>query len=195
MENIYKKWNTSEEDKLLEMLGRYSLPIIAVRLGRNVGGVERKIERLGINTRESGGDVTAYGLASVLNVDSHTVLRWIDKYGLPYTRKATKIEKQNIFIKPELFWKWAKQNKGRINFSKIPRHALPPEPAWVEFERRHDSERIPKRKQQLWTPEEDSVLLSMSEKGFYQKDIGRTLKRSTSGVQKRLAFLRQRENH
>lgn len=177
------------------MLGRYSLPIIAVRLGRNVGGVERKIERLGINTRESGGDVTAYGLASVLNVDSHTVLRWIDKYALPYTRKVTKIEKQNIFIKPELFWKWAKQNKGRINFSKIPRHALPPEPARVEFERRLDSERIPKRKRQLWTPEEDSVLLSISEKGFYQKDIGRTLKRSTRGVQKRLAYLRQRENH
>lgn len=193
MQNRYKKWKTPEENRLKEMVGVYTIPVIAAKLGRNDGGIERKLEKLGISTRDSRDDLTAYSLAYLLNVDSHTVLLWIEKYGLPHSRRITKFERQNIFIKPERFWKWAEKNKQHINFSKIPRHALPPEPEWVEIERKKDRMRIPSRQQQLWTPEEDRQLLKMSAKGIFQKDIGKALNRSTRGVQKRLAFLREKE--
>lgn len=193
MDNKFKKWKSPDENRLKEMVGVYTVPVIAEKLGRNEGGIERKLEKLRINTRNSRDDVTAYSLASLLNVDSYTVLLWIDKYELPHTRRITKFEKQNIFIKPERFWKWAEKNKQRINFSKIPKHALPPEPEWVDSERKKDREKIPGRHQQVWTPEEDRRLLRMAAKKIFQKDIGKALNRPTRGVQKRLAFLRKIE--
>ncbi|RRJ54713.1 DNA-binding protein [Paenibacillus oralis] len=193
MQNKFQKWKTPEENRLKEMVGFYTIPVIATKLGRNEGGIERKLEKLGISTRNSTDDVTAYSLASLLNVDSHTVLLWIDKYGLPYKRRITKFKKQNLFIKPERFWMWAERNKHRINFSKIPKHALPPEPEWVDVERKKDREIIPTRHQQIWTPEEDRELLRLTAKGIFQKDIGKALNRPTRGVQKRLAFLRKKD--
>jgi hypothetical protein len=192
MKRKYKKWNDYEENKLKELVGTTSLHVIARRLERTEGGIERKLEKLGIYPRESRPDITAYQLATLLNVDSHTVLRWINKHGLPHTRKVTKFQRENIFICPEKFWKWAEMNKQRINFAKIPRHALPPEPEWVEQQRKIDREKIPSRHQQNWTPQEDQILLSMAAKGVYQKDIGLALNRPTRGVQKRLKLLRQK---
>jgi len=193
MNKMYRKWKTPEKNQLIELIGIYTIPAIAEKLGRNEGGIVRKLEKLKISTRNSRDEVTAYALASILHVDSHTVLLWIDKYGLPHSRRITKFERQNIFIKPERFWVWAKINKQRINFSKIPKHALPPEPEWVEGERKKDRAIIPARHQQVWTPEEDHRLLCMTAKRIPQKDIGKALNRPTGGVQKRLAFLREIE--
>lgn len=191
MNNTHKKWNITDENQLKELVGLHPIPKIAAKLNRNNGAIERKIEKLRICTKESRGDITAYSLASILNVDTHTVLRWIENHGLPHTRRITKYKRKNIFIQPEDFWKWAEKNQTRINFSKIPKLALLPEPSWVDAARNNDNEMIPSRYQQYWTPLEDSVLLSMSAKGILQKEIAKALNRPARGVQKRLAFLRQ----
>lgn len=195
MKRMYKKWNNIEEKKLRAMVGSAPLQVIAQKLGRNIGGVERKLEKLGISTKDAQEDITAYQLATLLNVDSHSVLLWVNKHGLPHNRKITKFVKENIFINPEEFWKWAEKNRHRLNFAKVPRHALPREPEWVEEQRRIDHARIPSRSQQYWTPLEDQMLLSMVSKGITQKNIGIALNRPTRGVQKRLKVLReQKEN-
>lgn len=120
MKREFKKWNSTENDKLKEMVGNTSIRVIAEQMNRTPGGIERKLERLGLYPRYSGTSITAYQLANLLNVDAHTVLRWIRNHDLPHKRKITKFQAENIFIRATDFWEWAKNNKKRINFSKNP---------------------------------------------------------------------------
>jgi transposase len=134
-----------------------------------------------------------YELAKCLQIDVHTIYNWIQKKRLPY--KITKAKTRKfIGIDVLAFWKWAEQNKELLNFSKIPRNTLIPEPDWVKKQKRYDYSNRPKHENKKWTEEEDARLWYMFyEEGRTQQEIGQLIGRSRHGVQRRLNRLRKRK--
>lgn len=187
-----KHWTTEEEDFLKEKVGTLSFHALAKRLGRSVDTIEVRIRRLGLdNTKLLSGKLTANELATALNIDNHTIYRWIDNHGLKAVRKVTRQSAKFNLISVEDFWKWAKQNKEKINFYKIDPLLLLPEPEWVKEERKRDYHHIPKRQAAKWTEYEDKRMLEMVKGGYTQKEIGQALGRSENSVQRRLSRLRE----
>ena len=72
-------WWTPEEDERLEaMLRTHDLTAIAHALGRSVSGVQMRMRRLHLTTRDGGGQhYTATAAADVLGTTHTTVLRWV----------------------------------------------------------------------------------------------------------------------
>jgi excisionase family DNA binding protein len=188
-----KRWTIEDEDFLKEKVCTLSFPALAKRLGRSVNAIEVRVRRLGIeNTKLLSGKLTANELAMALNIDNHTVYRWIENHGLKAVRKVTRQVAKFNLISVEDFWKWAEQNKEKINFTKIDPLVLLPEPKWVEEERKRDYHTIPKRQAAQWTDEEDKRLISLLNGNYTQKEIGEFLNRSENAVQRRVSRLRER---
>lgn len=191
MDRRNKTW-TMEEDLMLESLvGKYRIPVIAKRLGRTAGAIESRLRILDIdNTKEATGLLTVRQLAKTIKVDWHVVGRWLDK-GLKAAKKATRYDKRFILIDLKDFWDWAEDNKELINFAKIEPNALPPEPDWVELERKKDYRDIPKRRAKRWTEKEDRQLIMLTQAGYSYDDIAVRLQRSKSAVEHRISRLGQ----
>ena len=202
-ENRQKKWTDELDDFLYEHGATRNLPWIAKQLGRTEEGVQRRLERLGIaNKHIMTGTYSANELASMLGVDSKTVINWIKERGLyaqqgsyfKETSQRKKIKtKENRhkpwFIMSTDFWKWAEENKQRINFSRFDHHTFPDEPEWVNKERKKHI-KMPKTKT-LWSKEEDDLAWRLYYQGYTQKEISERLSRSVAAVERRLKRLRE----
>jgi hypothetical protein len=190
-----KRWTTDEENYLKNWYGIKTIPEISQKLKRSVGSVQRKIERMKLSrSTEFAGDLTASALAKLLKVDVHTVRLWIKKYELPHQRRIVGYEREYIFIEPSSFWEWAKTHQSLINFCKIEKNAIPPEPEWLDEARTRDYYSIPQKNHQLWTDEEDKLIWHLFyERGYSQEKIGKEVKRSKRAVQKRLSELRKQK--
>lgn len=187
-----KRWTEDELEYLEEKVGKIKLSAIAKTLDRSLNAVELKAKRLGLSgTKYESGKLTANELAQALNVDLKVVTRWVAKKGLKAAKRATREKAKFILIDVQNFWKWAKDNKDKINFSKIEPYQLLPEPDWVEEERKKDYHAIPKRTAQKWTDEEDKQMILMIKGGYTQQQIGEALKRSDVSVQRRLSRLKE----
>jgi excisionase family DNA binding protein len=188
-----KHWTIEEEDFLKEKVGTLSFPALAKRLGRSVNAIEVRIRRLGLdNTKLLSGKLTANELARALNIDNHTIYRWIENHGLKSVKKITRQSAKFNLISVDDFWKWAKQNKEKINFTKIDPLLLLPEPEWVHEERKRDYHTIPKRQAAIWTEQEDKRLISLLNANYTQKEIGQMMNRSENSIQRRISRLRER---
>lgn len=202
-ENRQKKWR-HEDDEVLREYGALRSPRwIAKQIGRTPNGVERRLERLGIlNKHAETGTYSANELASIIGTDAKTVIKWIKERGLSaqqgsYFRqwayeKRTPIANETHkpwFIVADDFWKWAENNKQRLNFSRFEHGDFINEPPWVEEERKKRV-KLPKTKT-LWTEEEDALAWKLYYTGHTQKEIAQILKRSLNGVEKRIKRLRE----
>jgi hypothetical protein len=190
---LNRRWTEEELHFLEDNVGKISLLKIAEKLNRPISGIEIKLKRLGLgNTRLASGKLTANELAKALNIDTHVVTRWLNECGLKGVKRATRISAKFHLISVENFWKWAEQNKERINFYKIEPNILVPEPDWVEEQRKLDYQTIPKRQGAKWTEQEDNRLIEMTNAGYKQEEIGVALNRSGLSVQRRLSRLREK---
>lgn len=191
-----KRWTTEEVNFLKTWYGNKPIPWIASKLDRPDGSVQRKIERMKLpKTTDAAGKITVYQLAKALNVDNHTVYLWIEKREMPHEKKIVGYEKEFILINVKWFWNWAKKNQSLINFSKIEKNVLLPEPSWIDEARKSDAATIPKKTQHLWTEEEDKrIWYLFYKRGYTQEKIGEEMNRSRRAVQKRLSVLRDRKN-
>ena len=186
MKNYMKKWTKDEDERLKQLVGTCDFKKIARLLGRTEKSVESRLERIKyIKPSAAQGYLTASQLAKLLQVDVHTVLLWIEKYKLPHARKVVRRTREYIYIDSVRFWRWASNNKNRINFSKIPQDTVVPEPLWVQQERIRDGEKIAKRTQQLWTKTEDAQLIQLRNEGYTQEETGRKMGRSRIAIQRR----------
>jgi transposase len=135
-----RKWTKEEVEYLIEHAGVYTLEYIGQKLNRSTKALLSKLNRLGYtNIREFNGYMSCRQLALALGVSRDVVVRWIENHGLPaskknYIRKNSKLK--HYFINPEEFWKWAEENQDKINFARVKRYEILPEPAWVEEKRR-----------------------------------------------------------
>ena len=181
---LTKRWTVSDVDYLKENVGYRRIQDIAETLGRSENAVLLKIKRLKIGmTRSVSGKVTSGELARLLDVDRNTVRCWIQYHGLPCSKKVTSNTRKYTLILPEHFWEWAYLHKEKIDFRKLERNALPPEPEWVEQERKHPS--YQRRSYQEWTTKEDLELASLIDEGLSYREIGERLNRSSYSVEKR----------
>lgn len=185
-------WTPEEEQFLQENVGKFSLSVIAKRLGRTVEAVETRLHRLGIGeTKFMSGCLTANELARVIKIDHHSVVNWIKKHGLPAKQKITRVKARYYLIDPKDFWKWAEENKDKVPFARIEPNSLPPEPDWVKAEREREWMENPRRQQEKWTSEEDERLEQLIKMGYSYREIGRILGRSEIAVGKRIHRLRR----
>jgi hypothetical protein len=197
-ENANKKWTEDEEEQLVDRLGSANIPRISKGLGRSTESVIRKLERLGCYDKAAEtGSFRTYEFANILSIDPTTIIRWIKKEGMPakqFYRKG-KLDKQNhyYYIFSDDFWKWANNNPDLINFKKIHRGILIPEPEWLEDAIKNEKKLI--KNQSYWTTGEDKIVWDLFyQKGMTQDQIGDHVGRTRRAVQKRLATIRKQRN-
>lgn len=184
-----KRFTAEEDDFLYEHFGFRNIKWMAKKLGRTEKGIFRRAERLGLNITNQTGMFSLSKMASIIHKDHRKIKEWIDSGEL----KA--IKNNHIFlIDPLDFWRFAENNKEKINFMKIESNTLHPEPLWVEGERRKQRKKKTVRTQEIWTDEEDNRIW----KYYYtwqltHKEIGEHVNRSRRAVQKRLEILREKK--
>lgn len=188
---------TAEELLLLEdMVGKFSFETIANKLGRSAKAIESKLEKMGLSgVKYAGGVLSAHELAGYLNVDSKTLVRWKDRYGLPlHTKPLRKKSKYTMYtITTDAFWRWASKHTDVVDWVKYEEGSLVPEPDWlvkVRAEQRQSTKHGSTRR--AWTTREDSLAWSLYYSGEQQKEIARLLGRSVIAVEKRLKRLRDK---
>lgn len=185
-----RNWTVEEIEFIKENLGYMKVSTIAKKLERTEASVTVKMKRLGFsNTKSFCGQLTMHELATLLKVDGKSVKLWIENHGLPFTKRATRATKKFYFINPVDFWQWAYDNKDRIDFSKIERQCIIPEPDWVEQERLTQKEIIYKH----WTTNEITVMLNLIKGGKTFRDIGENLNRSPISIRRKYQRLTERE--
>ncbi|EKO1912211.1 hypothetical protein PZQ55_001249 [Clostridium botulinum] len=180
-------WSQEEEEYLQRRYGKTTLKRIAKKLGRSENAIEIKAGRLGLSSAlEATGELTAAEIAKVFKIDAHVVVdKWIKNKALKAQYKAVRCKRKFWRIKTEDFWKWAKDNKEIINFSKLERNILGKEPSWVDLERKKDFKEKPKRQHQFWNELEDRRLKNMWKSNLSLKEIAERLNRSCSSIRHR----------
>lgn len=184
------RYAAEELKTLREWVGNYPLGSIAKKLNRSTTSIEVKLTRLGLsNTKSESGLLTAGELAKIISVDRNTVMGWILRHGLKSKKKVTRYKKVFTFIKIEDFWSWAEGNKEKVDFKKIPVNSLPPEPQWVDEEKRTRKGKIHNYKK--WTIQEEKLLIQLAKAGLSMQSIAFELERSVNSVQKKLSRIRE----
>ncbi|WP_077210836.1 hypothetical protein [Bacillus dakarensis] len=177
-----RNWTIEEIEFLKENLGFMKIPTIANRLNRTESSVLVKMKRLGLsNTKSFTGLLTMNELAKLLKVDSKSVKLWIEHHGLKCSKKVTRSIKAFYFISAEDFWEWAYYNKDRMDFSKIERHTILPEPGWVEQERLYNRNTNYK----TWTVNEVRIMMELVSSGRTLSDVGKKLDRSPLSIKRK----------
>ncbi|MBO1514004.1 DNA-binding protein [Metabacillus bambusae] len=177
-----RKWTEEEIDFLKDNVGNMKLATLSKKLNRTEGSIQNKLKRLSIfNTKAQTGYLTTYELANLLQKDPKSVRGWITKHGLKSTIKTTHSSRQFSFIHPEDFWKWAESHKEKVDFSKIERQSILPEPAWVEKERKRENPTT----YRVWSIKEEKQLKMMLTDGYSIKEVARKLNRSPISVQRK----------
>ncbi len=184
-------WTKEEDEYILENAGKVSSKRMAFNLDRTKVAVDCRMYRLGVSDiRVATGMISANQLSGIVQVDSKTVYQWIDEYGLKATHKRIRDKGRYFLIEPTDFWKWAEQNKKRINFSKIAPKALLPEPDWFEEQRKKDYYDIPRRRRAAWSKQEDAKLMDLFNLNYSIREIAADLGRSEHAIQRKISKLR-----
>ena len=189
-EPAYRKWTAEEDEYLINTYGKCELEKIGRYLGRNKDSLMRRLHRLGMAKAKECLGITTYELAAALKIDVGSVYRWMKDRGLPY-KTAYARERTFSLIDIQEFWAWAEENKCVINFSRIEKHSLVPEPAWVDKQRKSDFYNRPLKERQKWTAIEDERIWHLYySQGMTHKEIGKVMGRSARAVQNRLIRIR-----
>jgi hypothetical protein len=182
-----RKWTAKDVYFLQKCVGNCSLSSIAKQLNRSETAVLLKLKKMGLgNTKNATGLLTGGELAQTLNVDRKMVCHWIQFHGLEATSRITRFERKYWLLDANSFWKWAEQNQEKIDFSLIEKHALPPEPEWVDSARMHNTNKTI-RTYNRWTTKEIDLLLKWRKEGLNFNEIAEKLNRSRISVERRYA--------
>jgi predicted transcriptional regulator len=183
----WQRWTDAEIDILTDRWGIMTTEKIAKKLNRTYDGVRLKAVNLGLgNKKDATGYLTLSMLSKACGISWHTTKKWTQS-GLQTKRSMIRTGKNKIIlIDPEDFWKFAEENKNKINFNKIQKGVLLPEPVWFK------KFIIDKNKQlnkscKTWTQEEEKQLINLFHLNYKVKDIAKKLNRSESGVYGKLA--------
>lgn len=190
-------WTKEELNYLQDKWGVSSRRNIAKRLKRSETAVQLKAQRLGLGDPLTHIDgITISALSKVLKIHYNIVANWRDKYGLP-ARQVVVVNTPVWAIKYEDFWKWAEKNKHMIDFSRVERLSLGPEPEWVHEKRKADQItklRVPKPHNTPWSKDDDAKLIWMLRRFKYTyPEIAYELNRTQGAVKRRIRDLGLKE--
>lgn len=187
-------WSNDEVSYLRNHIGYIPLEKIAITLNRTVTAIERKMERMKISIQSVQMDknsVSFNQLSQILQIDSKSIKRWISKYRFPAIElklKATSIQIL-YYVSVEKFWEWANKHRQVINWHKLERRALLPEPKWLKEVLRE----VVIEKNKSWTKQEDVLVWSMYYfENLNMKNIAEKQNRTAVSIEKRLKRLREK---
>jgi hypothetical protein len=188
---IKRTWTLEDKIYLEEHWGKGSLPYIAKCLNRSINAIKLKAYKLGLGDHlHSGKEITFFDLCKALGRENnygYYLKRW-SEYGCPIRLKKV-IKEKFAVMDIEDFWKWAKQNKYLLDFSKFEKHMLGKEPDWVAKKRRADIA-AKKYKTTPWTKTEDTYLISLLNSYQYgYREISIKLCRTEGAIKRRIGDL------
>lgn len=144
----------------------------AKHLGRSVVSVKRKATKMGLNHYLD--NLGAKSISRCFDCDVSVVLRWIEKFGLP-AKKIVCHNQTRYNIDSKKFWKWAKEHKEIINWSRYELGSLVPEPEWVKDVKKGYKEKNHRKK---FSEYEKNRVLSLLHKGKSYREISVEMGRS-----------------
>lgn len=189
---LRKTWTASEVDYLENSWGEASITTIGKNLERSIASVKLKAYNLGLTRHlHSGEHITLNQLMIALgrgSVHTYSLTSWVEERGLPIKYKKS-IKKKFRVIYLNDFWKWAKENRTFIDFSKVEVNILGQEPEWVKEQRKADN-LFAEYKKTPWTNTEDGLLKSLlSSYRYSYRDISIKLKRTEGAIKRRMLDL------
>lgn len=151
--------------------------LTAKRLKRTMVSVQHKAMRLGLNAYASEW-YNATTIASCFHHDCEVVIRWVEKHGLQ-AKKIVLPNQTRYLIDPDEFWKWADTHRTLINWSNYIPLSLPPEPEWVNEERKNYKNT---RHRKPFTDTEKAQIKHMIRQGKTYQEIADSLGRTRYGI-------------
>ena len=184
-----KKWSKSELNYLDEYWGRNPLAYLSTRLKRTEKAVVLKAKRLNLGASTRADEyMTANQVSVLLNIESHTVLRWVEKHNLIAVKKIMLYKREFILIKHCDLCEWLKNNQARFDSRKIEFFGLGYEPLWLKLKREKDKE-LPEKRFKKWTDSEVQRIIEYS-KDMKYKEIAKLMNRSYRSIEKKFSRLK-----
>lgn len=181
-----RKWTAEEMDFLKDNIGKQRIETIAHKLRRTETAIFLKAKRLKIaNTKQIQGNYSLGELATLIHINRRTLYNWVQKGLFPAHKKITKQKRSFYFVKPNEFWKWAFENKEKLNFSNISPFSILPEPKWVDKERKKDDP-FEEMNYKYWTVGEIRNLLEYYHQGYNCAKIADKLNRTPHSIRNQL---------
>ena len=189
-----RRWTAEDVAFLEDNWGSKSIKAIAKSQKRSIDAIKLKARKLGLGDASHHFDgITVSQLSQVIQTNYSLILNWIEKYNFPVKEKVFSVSGRVRVVTFQDFWKWAKENKEMIDFTRIDRGILGPEPDWVESKRNADKMRkvyIPQPHNTPWSSREIGLLKSMVANGGYSyPEISRHLKRTEGAIKRKLLEL------
>ncbi len=183
-------WSKEEVEYLEMNWSNTSITSMAKKLNRSINAIREKAYNIGLKRYiHSGEYITVNQLMIAIGraQSSYTLNKWM-KQGLPIKyRRSVTMKYRVIFI--ESFWKWAKEHRMLVDFSKVEKNILGDEPTWVKEQRKADVASSKYRKTP-WTKNDDSMLIAMLKCFKYSyRDISVRIKRTEGAIKRRMMDL------
>lgn len=188
--NSKKRWTASEDLTLENAWGSWTMEAMIKKLGRSENQIRRRAYNLGLGRQTHCSDyLNRKVISEMLGVDSRTVKKWIEEYGL-----KAKCEKRNnyVYYKVQMnhLKKWLKDNVDKWNSNKLEYYALGSEDEWLKEKRKEDFKKCKYKKD--YSEQQDKQIIQMYMLGYEIEEIAKEMKRSRYGIQKRLSRLREK---
>lgn len=187
------RWRKEEIDFLEDNWGILSIPNIAKKLNRPIGGIKVKAYRIGLGQHlYSGGKVTLNLVIQTLGYKSYTWMsKQFVKYGCPIQNKKVNNRSFKV-VDINKFWKWAKENQNILNFKDFEENSLGLEPQWVKEKRKQDRANLKKlNKNKLWTSEEEALLIAKLKSYRYTcKELAEEFNRTEESILRKISKMK-----
>lgn len=182
-----RHWTDEEDAQLQETWGRREVNMIAGFMKRTPKSIEKRARQLRLGSgHDADGKLSFNKLLKILKPTSayDQVIKTLKRCGLPIVEKKYRGRTVRM-IDIEKFWKWAEQNKGEINWSKVEPNILGVEPDWVAERRRVDFREYSRGQQRAWTSAEEGYLKQLVTEGKSMAEITRRLNRTANAIRYR----------
>lgn len=192
MSRLNKTWTADEIDYLVSAWGNVNMATITKHLDRSECAIRLKAGKLNLGPFLTNGYryITISNLYKLIRANSSIAYfktSWIKNRNLP-THNISRSSKTNFtVVYIDEFWMWAEKNQYFLDFSKLERYQLGPEPDWVNQKREADILRNSFIKATPWTNREDNLLKELLKKQKYgYKELSQILCRSEGAIQRRI---------
>lgn len=188
-----RAWTVEEVEYLKDRWGLSPLPNIAKKLDRTECAVRNKIYKLDMGGFFDNSDcITMHKLLSELGYSTnHTyaLTSWIEKRNFPVRYRRIKNKRYKIVALDE-FWVWAEENQSFLDFSKLEKYSLGPEPTWVDEKRKRDiknKRQFKKNQKEKWTEKEYEYLqFLVNQHKYTYSEIAKKIGRTENAVARKL---------
>lgn len=175
-----RNWTQEEIEYLEDNYGTVKIKTISKKLNRSASAITNKVNRMNLGrwyTRQDG--ITMGEFSKATTIAHGTLKNWTELYEMPFRKKSIR-QSDFYIIKLEDFWEWAETHKQMVEWDKIERLAIGPEPHWVaEARKAKVIECDCSQKKIPWSKADDEKLRWMLKQYRYtyadiSEEIGRT---------------------